>query len=206
MTEFKLPIFPLGITLLPSQLLPLQVFEPRFVEMFSAESLERQPAFGVVLIERGSEVGGGEARSHTGCTASVLEIHREADGKAALLAVGGERFVVQSWLDDDPYPSAVVEAQPDTPDSPLTTADLVDIQSEAISIASLACELGGPPLPLDLQLSDDPTERLWQICLMAPIGALDRYKLLTIIELSERKEHLESLLNFQREVLEARLL
>jgi Lon protease-like protein len=56
------PMFPLGTVLFPSMPLPLRVFEPRYLAMLS-EILPDEPSeFAVVLIERGSEVGGGEHR------------------------------------------------------------------------------------------------------------------------------------------------
>ena len=55
-----MPMFPLGTVLLPGGVLPLHVFEPRYRKMVTdcVESPDHE--FGVVLIERGSEVGGGE--------------------------------------------------------------------------------------------------------------------------------------------------
>ena len=56
-----LPMFPLGSTMLPGQQLPLHVFEPRYQELVR-DCLDAPdgPRFGVVLIARGNEVGGGD--------------------------------------------------------------------------------------------------------------------------------------------------
>ncbi|HEX5095168.1 MAG TPA: LON peptidase substrate-binding domain-containing protein, partial [Acidimicrobiia bacterium] len=54
-------MFPLGTVLFPHALLPLQVFEPRYRVMMR-NLLDGEREFGVVLIERGSEVGGGDVR------------------------------------------------------------------------------------------------------------------------------------------------
>ncbi|MEC8953734.1 MAG: LON peptidase substrate-binding domain-containing protein, partial [Actinomycetota bacterium] len=51
-------MFPLGMVLVPSGVLPLRVFEPRYRHMLE-DLLPGNREFGVVLIERGSEVGGG---------------------------------------------------------------------------------------------------------------------------------------------------
>lgn len=66
-----IPMFPLGTVLLPGAYLPLHVFEPRYRRLVQA-CLEGSPEFGVVLIERGSEVGGGERRFDVGCVARIL--------------------------------------------------------------------------------------------------------------------------------------
>ncbi|WP_415830929.1 LON peptidase substrate-binding domain-containing protein [Janibacter anophelis] len=56
-----LPMFPLGTVLLPGNPLPLQVFEPRYLAMLR-DIAGGDGRFGVVLIERGFEVGGGDQR------------------------------------------------------------------------------------------------------------------------------------------------
>ena len=57
-----LPMFPLGCVLFPHAHLPLHVFEPRY-RTLTRDCLRTDREFGVVLIERGSEVGGGDSRS-----------------------------------------------------------------------------------------------------------------------------------------------
>ena len=69
-----LPMFPLGSVLFPAMPLALRVFEERYLKMMGS-ILDNQPSeFGVVLIERGLEVGGGDQRFDIGTTARVLQI------------------------------------------------------------------------------------------------------------------------------------
>ena len=65
-------MFPLGTVLLPGAYLSLHVFEPRYRALVQA-CLDGTPEFGVALIERGSEVGGGDARFDVGCVARIVE-------------------------------------------------------------------------------------------------------------------------------------
>src|SRR5881275_3088596 len=65
--------------------------------------------FGVVLIERGSEVGGGDTRFAVGTVARIVEAARTPDGRYLLATVGTDRFRVRRWLPDDPFPRADVE-------------------------------------------------------------------------------------------------
>ena len=67
----ELPMFPLGTVLFPHGVLPLRVFEPRY-RLMIAHCLEQDARFGVVLIERGSEVGGGDTRFHVGTVAQIV--------------------------------------------------------------------------------------------------------------------------------------
>ena len=98
-------MFPLGTVLLPSGVLPLHVFEPRYRRL-AEDCLEGVPEFGVVLIERGSEVGGGDQRTAVGTVARIVEAATFDDGRYALGTVGVRRIRVVRWLEDDPYPRA----------------------------------------------------------------------------------------------------
>ena len=57
--SYELPMFPLGSVLLPGMVLPLRVFEPRYRALIATVPSADAPEFGCVLIERGSEAGGG---------------------------------------------------------------------------------------------------------------------------------------------------
>lgn len=73
-----------------------------------AELLAGDGTFGVVLIERGSEVGGNDVRHRVGTRAEVQRAEQLPDGRIAVLARGVDRFFVQEWLPADPYPVAMV--------------------------------------------------------------------------------------------------
>ena len=65
-------MFPLGAILFPYNVLPLRVFEPRY-RMLTHDCLEGNKEFGVVLIERGFEVGGGDDRFGLGTVARIVQ-------------------------------------------------------------------------------------------------------------------------------------
>ena len=83
----RLPMFPLGSVLFPHAVLPLHVFEPRYRALTEA-CLAGDGEFGVVLIERGSEVGGGDTRFSVGTVARIVEAGRLPDGRYLLATVG----------------------------------------------------------------------------------------------------------------------
>ena len=92
----ELPLFPLHTVLCPGVALPLHVFEERYRRLV-ARCLDRDEAFGVVLIREGREVGGGELRlARIGTTALIREAGRYSDGRFELLTVGGQRFHIAS--------------------------------------------------------------------------------------------------------------
>jgi Lon protease-like protein len=69
-----MPMFPLTTVLLPAMPLPLRIFEERYLKLLGDLLGQETPEFGVVLIARGPEVGGGEKRMDIGTIASVTNI------------------------------------------------------------------------------------------------------------------------------------
>jgi Lon protease-like protein len=109
----ELPMFPLEVTLLPDDDLPLRIFEPRYTQLVADCLAADDPVFGVVLIAAGREVGGGDNRNDVGVLARIVEHQALGGGKYTLRCRVSERIRVQRWLPDDPYPRAVVSDWPD---------------------------------------------------------------------------------------------
>lgn len=184
-------MFPLGSVLYPYVGLPLHVFEPRYRAMV-ADALAGDQEFGVVLISRGSEVGGGDMRCDVGTVASIVEAETLEDGRILLLAVGRRRVRVESWLVDDPYPRAEVIDLSEGPDA---SEDVLGKAEGAVRrVRSLLSELGQvPALPHDLVLAGEPAARGWQLCELAPLNPLDGQSLLAIEGATERLSALTQL-------------
>ena len=199
-----LPMFPLGTVLFPSMLLPLRIFEPRYREMMRV-CLEGDGRFGVVMIERGSEVGGGDTRSSVGTTASIVQAQELPDGQWRLLAMGTSRFRVDEWLPDDPFPLARVESWCDGPNGD----DLVDLvarlERRFRTAVALAGELDEWSVPATMELDPDPVVSLYQMCAASPLGPFDRQRLLSSSTCHERAVELDRLLDDLTEVLRDRL-
>ncbi|MFJ2552454.1 LON peptidase substrate-binding domain-containing protein [Microbacterium sp. NPDC087591] len=169
-----IPMFPLGSVLFPHTPLPLRVFEPRYLTMIGRLLDEDDAQFGVVLIERGHEVGGGDRRSRIGTMARLISVAAGAD-VLHTVSVGTERFVVDAWLDDDPYPRAEV-----TRLAPLDWHDgLTPLRAEAERIVRRTLA-SAPDARWDpaTELSDSPGAAAWQLAAIAPLGEYDRYSLL----------------------------
>ena len=172
-----LPMFPLGTVLFPHMVLPLHVFEPRYREM-TADCLRHGQQFGVVLIERGSEVGGGDVRFGVGTAARIVEAARFPDGSWALVCVGTRRLQVCTWLPDDPYPLALVE---DKADAGLDAAGLDALavaEREVRRALALASELDEAVAPANTDLDPDPSVATWQLSALAPLGPVDKQRVL----------------------------
>ena len=84
-------LFPLGTVLFPGGLLPLKIFEQRYLEMTKACLRDNLP-FGVCLIREGREVGMAAVPEPVGCLATIEQWDMPHTGMFHLLARGGERF------------------------------------------------------------------------------------------------------------------
>ena len=93
-----LPIFPLGTVLFPGAILPLRIFEVRYMDMAKACLREGTP-FGVCLIREGSEVGAPAVPEPVGCTARIAECDVEELGILKVRAEGIDRFRIVSRAD-----------------------------------------------------------------------------------------------------------
>jgi len=180
-----LPMFPLGSVLLPHGVLPLHVFEPRYREMMAALD-PVEPEFGVVLIERGSEVGGHDVRSTLGTIARVVERAELPDGRWVVVAVGTSPFTVDRWLPDDPFPRAEVTPRPEGLWDPSSDRELAAAERLVRRALALASELGESAAPATFELDGSSLDRLWQLAVLAPVGPSDRQRLLACGDPAQR--------------------
>jgi uncharacterized protein len=199
-TRTLLPMFPLGAVLFPHASIPLHVFEQRYREL-TRVCLEGNGRFGIVLIERGSEVGGGDQRTDVGTRGVITHAAALADGRFVLRVQGEARISVDEWLPDDPYPQALVREWPasaedaedaadaETPPASnggrtasATTAERIGAAEGRVRRArALLAEHGGaPPLPPETNFDpDDPETSVWLLCAAAPVSAYDAQRLLS---------------------------
>jgi Lon protease-like protein len=103
------PLFPLQLVALPSELVPLHIFEDRYKAMIAR--CENEPTeFGIVCVT-------GDGVAETGCACEIAEIlERFDDGRVNLVARGTRPFTVNAMQDDFAYPAATVTFLEDTAD------------------------------------------------------------------------------------------
>jgi Lon protease-like protein len=184
------PMFPLGSVLLPHMPLALRLFEPRYLMMLGQLLDREHPEFGVVLIERGHEVGGGDHRFPVGTFARIVQVEAARD-HIALTARGDRRFRVVEWLPDDPYPQAMIEELPELVwDDAL--APMRETAEAAVRRALAARSEFEQTWPADLKLSEAPLEACWQLAGIAPVSAMDHLAALGADSLRDLLERTES--------------
>lgn len=94
-TRETVPIFPLNTVLFPGAILPLKIFEVRYMDM-AKECLKDSSQFGICLIREGEEVGTPAVPEPVGCLARIAECDVEDLGVLKVRAEGLERFRIVS--------------------------------------------------------------------------------------------------------------
>lgn len=198
------PMFPLGSVLFPHALLPLHVFEDRY-RLLVFDCLDGDRRFGVVLIDRGSEVGGGDRRTSIGTLAEIAQAQQTDDGRWGVLAVGTSRFDVVEWGPDDPYPRAEIVERVEAPWTPAADAPFEAAERLVRRSLALLAELDEPAHPIDVELAPDRRVGAWQLAAISPLGPLDRQVLLALDDPVERMQRLVDLVGEECEALVRRL-
>lgn len=194
-------MFPLGSVLLPHMPLPLRLFEPRYLRMLGDVLEDDSLTFGVVLIERGQEVGGGDQRFAVGANARILNIDG-AEAFVTLDSVGERRFEVVRWYEDDPYPRAEVRLLPVLEWEARHDALLQEAESAVRTALAVASEFVEQRYGAVVELAEDPAAHAWQLAGVAPVNELDRLAFLrstSMVELLEavRDRSLEATESFR---------
>jgi Lon protease-like protein len=197
-------MFPLGSVIFPYSAVPLRVFEPRYLELLANVSAASNE-FGTVLIERGFEVGGGDARFSVGTRVRIVGSSDLEAGHKAIVVAGIERIRILEWLPDDPHPWALIESIPDVTER-FDVTDLIESASSRLeTVMALASELGADTSDLDLTVSEDPVAAGFQLSALTPVTPLDSYEMLAAASVDERLELTVRFLEERIELIRAEL-
>jgi hypothetical protein len=202
---YRLPMFPLSNVVFPYMLLPLHIFEERYRALMVDLQDEVEPEFGVVLIERGWEVGGGDERADLGTVVRLLDAEEIEGGRWVAVTAGVRRARVTKWLPDAPYPMAIVEDVKDLEASSEAESLRATVYQAVRKVAALQAEMGEPGAPLDFELAEDPVIASYQACALSPIGPLDAQRLLVMDDPTGRLWELTEMLGDQIDDLELQL-
>jgi len=162
---------------MPAMPLSLRIFEERYLKLLGDLITEETPEFGVVLIDRGEEIGGGEKRLGFGTLASVSDIGT-LDQFYGIESVGTQRFRVNAWLPDDPYPMADIDFIPDLTWNDSLMPARFHLETKVRNLLAFASEFGDLQYGPETEISDDPMDACWQLAGMLPVGGLDQFDLL----------------------------
>ena len=98
----RFPLFPLGLVLLPGEIVPLHIFEERYKTMIG-QCLEQESEFGILWM-------GDDGLQEVGCAAHIDEVlERMDDGRLNIAVRGTEPFRLSRRIDDMEFPAGDVE-------------------------------------------------------------------------------------------------
>ena len=191
----ELPLFPLGTVLFPGGILPLRIFEPRYLDMI-ANCMRDSSPFGVVLLRRGgevmSDVRGSEVEFHdVGTEARVFDFSQTEKGILAVVASGERRFVVErAESASDGLMIGHVSLLADECDSEIT--------EEHAELLKVLIELMKHPLVQELKLDVDLTKSQsvsYRLSDLLPVAPEEKQKLLEIDSAEERLSRLRKIID-----------
>ncbi len=183
MTE--LPLFPLSTVLFPGGLLPLRIFETRYVDMVGRCMRESSP-FGVVLIRAGAEVGEVVDTAELGTTARIVDFSKLPDGLLGITCQGERKFrLLRRWRRSDGLHLGEVEYP--TPEG--VAAVPKEYEHLADLLRTVLPDLGEPYA----SMAGDFGDASWVGCRLAEILPLEPADKLALLEIDVPVERLARL-------------
>lgn len=184
----QVPIFPLNTVVFPGGMLPLRIFEQRYLEMTKRCIRDSSP-FGVCLIREGREVGEPARPYETGCLASIVSWDMPQLGIFILVTQGRQRLrILEQWTQPNRLRMADVALLPEEECQPLPEehAACADI------LRAVASRAGESTFPAPLRYDDAvwvgyrlaeilPLENTLRQHLLEMPDAISRLRLLTTV-------------------------
>lgn len=197
----EIPLFPLRTVLFPGMLMPINVFERRYLEMIAACQAEGR-MFGVVLIKEGQEVGGPAVPHRVGTAAHVIRAERNTDGDGlTIVVVGRDRFLIRNILQNHPYLVGAVERFPLTGvDDPRVGPLVRRVKHDLKAYMGLLGRVSGTVIQVE-QLPDEPDILAWVIGIALQVSSLQRQELLECADLPQLLSRELRLLSLERKLL-----
>lgn len=198
-----LPIFPLGTVLMPGGHLPLQIFEPRYVQLLrdllDAQE-QRTPVFGVVAIREGYEVGddGVRALHPVGCAALLTQAAALEGDRFIVVSEGTDRFRIDG-IDESagtPYTTAHVTWLPEPEGDAAAVGKLAS--RLRIELAAFAAAVGDDP-----EVPDDDRLLAYAVPDAVSLDVTDRQRLLSSSDTESRLRLALQLVRREREFASA---
>jgi hypothetical protein len=184
----QVPIFPLNTVLFPGGLLPLKIFEQRYLDM-TKRCIRDSTPFGVCLIREGTEVGEPARPHECGCLASIVSWDMPQLGIFVLMAQGQQRLqIIEQWSQPDRLRMADVTLLPEETSQALPEEHMACAEV----LREVASRAGESSLPAPLRYDDAvwvgyrlaevlPLENTLRQHLLEMPDAISRLRLLTTI-------------------------
>ena len=185
----SVPLFPLNTVLFPGGVLPLRIFEPRYLDMVS-DCLKHDTPIGVVLIQEGNEVGAAASTHDTGSLCTISYWNKRNDGLLGITLRGTERFRINSHK---VMPNQLVVADVEV----LPKCQHIELNSKYQAMANLLRKIItqlDPPYTTMPAHYDDLEWISARLCELLPIPLDYKQQLLEVDDTIDRIEQLYSMI------------
>lgn len=189
MSEHRIPLFPLNTVLFPGGVLPLRIFEPRYLDMISG-CLRHSMPFGVALIRAGTETGKAAITYDLGTLVNIDYFHTLSDGVLGITARGQQRFRIKHR---SVQPNQLVITQVETIANEPGTGLPAHFRPLAEMLSGIMQRLGQPYLKLT-PCFDDASWVGARLTELLPIGLDQKQYFLLLDDPIQRLERLEEIL------------
>lgn len=185
----EIPLFPLSTVLFPDGVLPLKLFETRYLDM-AARCMRRSAPFGVCLIRAGGEVGAPAEPYRMGVIARITGWDMDKPGLLFITARGGERFrIIDKRVNPDRLQTARIELLPEPP----VQAVPERLQNVLPLLRAVVADAGDEAFPTPHRF-DDATWVGYRLAEILPIPMLARQRLLELDDPLSRLEIIQAYL------------
>jgi Lon protease-like protein len=188
MSNDSLPLFPLSGIVLPDGLMPLRLFERRYIDMIS-QCLKQESGFGVCLLESGLEAGAPAKPYAIGCRAKIIDFDQGKDGLLHITAQGDQEFRLNSYAANESellIGDVTYFSQTEQPHSEDTLPDLANK-------LGLILDYVEPNINYPERRLDDADWVCYRLLELLPLAPQTRFELLRMESNAERLQGLAAL-------------
>jgi len=190
----QLPLFPLSSVVMPDGLMPLRLFERRYIDMVK-DCFKSETGFGICLIRQGAEAGGNSEPYPLGTRVSIVDFDQGSDGLLHITAKGEEEFSVLTYTSNESgLLVGEVEPLPPKPLTPMLPEYEMLAQKLELILSYLETDVRFEEKHLDD--ADWVSHRLLEVL---PLAGEAKFELL---QMSTNRERLEALSALQIEIAE----
>ncbi len=187
--NLTIPLFPLDTVLFPGGVLPLRIFEPRYLDMIS-DCMKTESGIGVILIEKGHESGAAAKVHEFGTLSFISYWHKRNDGMLGITLKGQQRFrVLSTDVKDNQLTIAEIELLPDF----IKTQTAHDSEEHINLLQQIISRLEPPYTTMEKHY-DDLDWVSARLIELLPLSLKDKQNMLVISDVNERMEYLQPLL------------
>ncbi|MBN7771561.1 LON peptidase substrate-binding domain-containing protein [Marinobacter daepoensis] len=185
----NVPLFPLNSIVLPGGRIPLQLFEPRYIDMLS-RCLKDDRGFVVVLLREGSETEAQASFYDIGTYVRIIDFQQLDNGLLGITVEGDCKVsVVRSWQQDDGLNVGDVEC--------LLAEAQSDVPERYSELPSVLKALSRHPVVKDLEMAVDYSDARhigWRLTELLPLDKQEKQRLVELQDPLERLDRLQQLL------------